>query len=69
MDTNVVLWKQDLMKEFEKYPELDKKVIKYIIDYGSISKGEALKMENMTEYQFRNILKKLKDDNLIKKRR
>ncbi len=25
MDTNVVLWKQDLMKEFEKYPELDKK--------------------------------------------
>ncbi len=24
MDTNVVLWKQDLMKEFEKYPELDK---------------------------------------------
>ncbi|HCU8965356.1 TPA: putative DNA binding domain-containing protein [Staphylococcus aureus] len=67
MDTNVVLWKQDLMKEFEKYPELDKKVIKYIIDYGSISKGEALKMENMTEYQFRNILKKLKDDNLIKK--
>ncbi len=51
MDTNVVLWKQDLMKEFEKYPELDKKVIKYIIDYGSISKGEALKMENMTEYQ------------------
>ncbi|MGT2333560.1 hypothetical protein ACVPOY_02580 [Staphylococcus aureus] len=24
-------------------------------------------MENMTEYQFRNILKKLKDDNLIKK--
>ncbi|HCZ2901391.1 TPA: AAA family ATPase, partial [Staphylococcus aureus] len=53
--------------EFEKYPELDKKVIKYIIDYGSISKGEALKMENMTEYQFRNILKKLKDDNLIKK--
>lgn len=54
------------MKEFEKYPDLDKKVIKHIIDYGSISKGEALKIENMTEYQFRNILEKLKDDNLIK---
>lgn len=38
------------MKEFEKYFELDKKVIKYIIDYGLISKGEVLKMENMIEY-------------------
>ncbi|MFO3720489.1 RNA-binding domain-containing protein [Staphylococcus felis] len=67
MDTNVVLWKQNLMVEFEKYPELDKKIIKYIIDYGSISKAEALRMENMTEYKFRNILKELQADKLIEK--
>lgn len=67
MDTNVILWKQNLMVEFEKYPELDKKVIKYIIDFGSISKSEALRMENMTEYKFRNILKELQSDKLIEK--
>ncbi|EHJ07409.1 RNA-binding domain-containing protein [Staphylococcus simiae] len=67
MDTKVVLWKQNLMIGFEKYPELDKKVIKYIIDYGSISKAEALKIQGMTEYKFRNILKVLQDDELIEK--
>ncbi|MEB6320887.1 hypothetical protein MXM74_08080 [Staphylococcus xylosus] len=29
MDTNVILWKQNLMVAFEKYLELDKKIIIY----------------------------------------
>ncbi|HFI0514305.1 TPA: RNA-binding domain-containing protein [Streptococcus suis] len=65
-DTKIRIWKFEPMNYYTSRTDDEKMLLTNIFETGTITKGIALDDLKMTEYSFRNAIKTLLDDNIIK---
>lgn len=63
--TSVRIWKVDLEETFKDYSESQQKILYYLIEHHSISRGEAIGNMNMAPYHFRVTMSELLEMNLV----
>lgn len=63
--TTVRIWKVDLSKTFESYPDNQQKILFYLIDNHSISRSEANEKLDMENHTFRTNISQLLDKDMI----
>lgn len=66
-ETVVRIWKVDLEKTFEQYPDNHQKILYYLIENGYIDKGTAKSVLLLDDYSFRKTIGDLLKDNVIQK--
>lgn len=65
-DTKIRIWKFELMDYYRSRTEDEKILLTSIFERGAVTKSIALDDLKMTEYSFRNAIKALLDDHIIK---
>lgn len=63
--TTMRIWKVDLEKTFEGYPEDQRKILYYLIRNQSIARSEAIKELAMDSYTFRITIQALLENNML----
>lgn len=63
--TVVRIWKVDLEKTFETYPEEQQRILYYLVEHQSISRSEANEKLSMENHMFRTTINDLLEKNMI----